>query len=92
MTSATEQATANRERDQDERSLHRRMEWFTKKWTAHLDGPRARSEFHAALLLLIQAIHRDANRETHRLLVAALAASPPAPIIITKPHERTTHD
>jgi len=83
MTTATESMMDVRDRDMDERSLHGRMKWFTEKWTAELRSGDA-GEFQADLLLLVQAIHRDANRETHRLLVSALSAAPPSPVFIEK--------
>lgn len=71
-------ATSIRDDDtaRDERTLHARMEWFSKKWKKDMD-PGDAAEFDADLLLLIQAIHRDANRETYALLTKALAAMPP---------------
>lgn len=83
MTTATESMAEARERDIDERSLHSRMKWFTHKWTAELSS-RDASDFNADLLMLVQAIHRDANRETHALLTKALMAMPPQPIFIDK--------
>lgn len=83
MTTATESMAEIREREMDERSLHGRMKWFTAKWTDEL-RPDQGSEFYADLLMLVQAIHRDANRETHALLKNALAAMPPQPVFIDK--------
>lgn len=68
------EATADRDRANDEYTLQRRMAWFSEKYDR--GAPEHNAEFHADLLLLIQAIHRDAMRETHRLLVTALAAVP----------------
>ena len=83
MSTATEAANEAYEIARDERSLHGAMERFTKKWTAEIRQGDA-SEFHADLLMLVQAIHRDASRETHALLRNALAAMPPQPIFIDK--------
>lgn len=77
---ATSIASKDREREMDERTLHGRMKWFTEKWA--MAQQEAQSEFQADLLLLIQAIHRDASRETHALLTKALMAMPPQPIFI----------
>jgi hypothetical protein len=68
------------DKDRDERVLHQRMEWFSKKYTPM--GKEAAAEFHADLLMLVQAVHRDASRHTHDLLVKALAAVPnPWPLV-----------
>lgn len=73
-----------RETDQDERSLHRRVQWFTEKWTTAMDlNKRDASEFAADFMLVVQAVHRDAGRETHALLRNALAVMPP-PVFVTK--------
>jgi hypothetical protein len=79
MRTATETAREEYDRARDERSLHTMMQRFTEKWTAELRSGDA-GEFHADLLMLIQAVHRDASRETHALLTKALAAMPPQPI------------
>jgi hypothetical protein len=58
----------------DERALHQRMEWFTK---THAPSDKYEAaEFHADLLMLVQAVHRDASRHTHDLLAKALSAVP----------------
>jgi len=80
---STELRMAGRDRENDERSLHARMKWFTKKWTFELDK-HASAEFSADFMIVVQAIHRDANRETHALLMKALMAAPPQPIFIPK--------
>jgi hypothetical protein len=59
----------------DERVLHARMEWFTNKYQP--EDRRQASEFHADLLMLIQAVHQDASRHTHKLLENAFSAMPP---------------
>lgn len=83
MATATETARENMERERDERSLHAAAQRFLKKWNPdHKDDAL---EFQADLLLLVQAVHRDAMRETHALLKNALAAMPPQPIFVEKP-------
>ena len=80
MSTATEIAQEAREREREERSLHATMERFIERWTAEIP-PDARPEFHADLLILIQAVHRDASRETHALLRNTLAVMPPVQFI-----------
>lgn len=80
---AAEAIEARKSRDIDERSLHDCMRRFVKRWTEHMDA-RDAAEFQADLTLVLQAVHRDASRETHALLRNALAAMPPAPIFIEK--------
>ena len=81
MTTATESIAERRDREYDERSLHHCVERFVSRWTEGMGGVE-RSTFHGDLVLLIQAVHRDAMRETHALLKSALAVMPPSPIII----------
>lgn len=81
MSTATEVAMSARDRERDERSLHERMRWFSEKYTEGMDK-RAAAEFHADLMMVVQAIHRDASRETHELLKRSLAAMPPAKIFV----------
>lgn len=82
---ATEALQRQREQDLDERSLHRKVQWFTEKWTIALDlNKRDAAEFSADFVTVVQAVHRDANRETNALLTRALSAMPPQPIIINK--------
>lgn len=83
MKTATEAMQDRIGREQDERSLHAYMRRFVERWTADMDK-RDAAEFQADLTLVLQAVHRDANRETHALLRNALAAMPPAPIFIEK--------
>jgi hypothetical protein len=79
MTTATQQLLEQRERDMTERALHHAMHWFCKKYTP-ADKLEA-ADFHADLTLVIQAVHRDASRETHALLTKALMAMPnPFPV------------
>lgn len=80
MVTATEAIQEARERERDERSLHATTQRFTEKWTAELRSGDA-GEFQADLLMLIQAVHRDAMRETHALLKSSLALMPPVQII-----------
>lgn len=83
---ATE-AASQRDRDLDERSLHQRMEWFFKKH-APADKYEA-AEFHADLVMVLQAVHRDASRETHALLTNALRVMPPMfPAILPKSDQK----
>ena len=80
---ATETVSESMDRERDERSLHTAMRRFTKKWNPdHKDDAM---DFQADLLLLVQAIHRDASRETHALLMNALAVMPPQTIFVDKP-------
>jgi hypothetical protein len=57
-----------------QRALHQRVEWFTEKW-APVDR-RNNAEFAADFMMVVQAIHTDANRHTHALLTKSLAAMP----------------
>ena len=55
-----------------------------EKWTVALDlNKRDSAEFMADLTLVMQAVHRDASRETHALLTKSLAAMPP-PVFVQK--------
>lgn len=83
MKTATEAIRERDERDRDERSLKSAVERFTERWTDSMDG-RQRAEFHADLVLVIQAVHRDASRTTNELLMRAMQAMPPAPIFVEK--------
>lgn len=65
----------------DERILHARMEWFTKKYQPA--DRREASEFQADLMMLVQAVHQDASRHTHKLLENALRVMPP--FVVAKP-------
>ena len=75
---------------QDDRSLQKRVALFTEKWSIAMDlNKRDASEFSADLVMVVQAVHRDANRETHALLVKAisafsLSAVPPPSLILRK--------
>ena len=82
MTTATEAALQQLDKTRDERELHQRMKWFVDKWAERLDASREEtSELSADILLLVQAVHRDASRETHALLRNSLALMPPMQII-----------
>ena len=84
MTTATETIAAKREYDTTERALHDRVRWFTEKWTSSADlNKREAAEFSADLIMVVQAVHRDAGRTTHELLVKALMAMP-SPVFLTK--------
>lgn len=85
MTTATEAALAQMDKDRDERELNRRVKWFVEKWAERLDASREETaELSADFVSVVQAVHRDASRETHALLTNALAAMPPSPIILQK--------
>lgn len=79
------EALLQRADDIDERSLHRKVQWFTEKWTVAMDlNKRDAAEFAADFVTVVQAIHRDANRDTNALLTKALMAMPPSPIFVPK--------
>ena len=85
MTTATEQLQAKRDAEADERAMHARVKWFTEKWTVAMDlNKRDAAEFSADLIVVVQAIHRDAGRTTHDLLMKALAAAPMPAMLIKK--------
>ena len=85
MTTAAERLQAKRNVEIDERSMHARVKWFSEKWAAHLDlSGRETAEFHADFIMVVQAIHRDANRTTHELLMNALASAPIPAMLIKK--------
>jgi hypothetical protein len=87
MTNVTATEAASKlmaDRD-DERSLHKRMQWFTENWTTEMDlNKRQSAELSADILMLVQAVHRDASRETHALLRTSLAAMPTPAILMAK--------
>lgn len=84
MTTATEAMQEKIAADQDERAVHRRVQWFVEKWTTSMDlNKRDSAELNADLVMVIQAVHRDASRETHELLRRSLAVMPP-PVFVTK--------
>ena len=85
MSITAAEALGQREADFDEQSLHRRVQWFVDKWTNQLDlNRRDASELNADLLMVVQAVHKDASRETHALLTKALMAMPAPSIILKK--------
>lgn len=71
---------AEHDKAREENALHQRMEWFFKKYAP--TNKREAAEFHADLVMVLQAVHRDASREMHKLLTAALAVMPPGPFIL----------
>lgn len=81
MTTATQTIQERIGREQDERSVHAYMRRFVERWTDGMDR-RDAAEFQADLTLVLQAVHRDASRETHELLRRSLAAMPPTPLFI----------
>jgi hypothetical protein len=78
---------AEHDKARQERSLHDRMEWFFKKHAPA--DKREAAEFHADLVMVIQAVHQDASRETHRLLQAAIALMPSPFTVLRKPDGST---
>jgi len=80
MKTATEAIQERLGREQDERSVHSNMARFVRRWAP--DDRHDAAEFQADLALVLQAVHRDASRETHALLAKALMAMPPGPIFI----------
>ena len=86
MQTATSINSEERKRDLDERSLHKRVQWFVEKWTTQMDlNKRDASEFNADLIMVVQSVHADASREYHNLLKATFAVMPPAQFIVKKP-------
>lgn len=79
MKTAAEAVREIDERRRDERSVHACMQRFIDRW-----APFEKGEFVADLTLVIQAVHRDASRETHALLMRALQTMQPAPIFVEK--------
>lgn len=79
MKTATETMREIDDRHRDERSVHACMQRFIDRW-----APFEKGEFVADLTLVLQAVHRDASRETHALLMHALQSMPPAPIFVEK--------
>ena len=53
MTTATEAALAQMDKDRDERELNRRVKWFVEKWAERLDASR---ETHALLTNALAAM------------------------------------
>ena len=85
MATGIEALSEQSERDRDERSVQKRMAWFVEKWTTQMDlNKRDAGEFAGDLAVVVQAIHRDAGRETHELLRRALAAMPAPSIVVQK--------
>lgn len=85
MSTATEAMNEARERGDDEHTLHKRVQWFVEKWTTQMDlNKRDAAELNADLICVVQAVHRDASRETHHLLRTSLAAMPSPTFIVEK--------
>jgi len=85
MSTATEAALQQLDKNRDERELNQRVKWFVDKWAERLDASRDEmSELSADLVMVVQAVHRDASRDTHALLTKVLMAMPPAPIFVQK--------
>lgn len=83
MKTATDAMQERTGREQDERSVHAYMRRFIERWTADMDKRHA-AEFQADLTLVLQAVHRDASRDSHELLRRSLAAMPPSQFFIEK--------
>jgi hypothetical protein len=84
LKTATE--VANDQAERDERELHRRVQWFTEKWTTALDlNKRDAAEFTADFTTVVQAVHRDATRDISAILTKIMMAIPPAPIFVKRP-------
>lgn len=79
---ATEAMQERLGREQDERSVHSSMRRFTQRWAP--DDRHDAAEFQADLALVLQAVHRDASRDTHALLTKALMVMPPARLFVEK--------
>lgn len=85
MPTATETALQQLDRNRDERELNQRVKWFVDKWSERLDASREEeAELSADLIMVVQAVHRDASRTTHELLAKSLAAMPPPTFIMPK--------
>ena len=84
MSTATKTALEHLDKQRDERELNQRMKWFVDKWAERLDASRDETaELSADIIMLVQAVHRDASRETHEMLRRSLATMPP-PAFIAK--------
>jgi hypothetical protein len=85
MSTTLEQSNAERERHADDRAVYARMKHFVEKWTTSMGlNKRDSAELMADLTLVMQAVHRDASRETHALLSKALMAMPAPSITLQK--------
>lgn len=88
MPTALEAMQEQVQANNDERGLHRKMQWFVEKWTTSMDlNKRNAAELSADLAIVVQAVHRDASRHTHELLAKSLAAMP-SPVFVTKPETK----
>lgn len=63
------------DRSTDERQLHDAMQRFANRW-APADRREA-ADFHADLLMVMQALHRDTMRPVNALLRNSLSLMPP---------------
>lgn len=72
---ATEIAMDDREDFSNRTAVHDAMEHFTYHWAP--SQPRKAAEFHADLLRLIQAVHRDSAKPMEAALKNAFALMPP---------------
>lgn len=83
LKTATE--IADDEASRDERTLHKRVQWFTEKWTVAMDlNKRDAAEFAADFTMVVQAVHKDATRDINPILTRIMMSMPPQPIIIPK--------
>lgn len=83
LKTATE--VAQDQATRDERELHRRVQWFTEKWTVALDlNKRDAAEFAADFTLVIQSVHKDATRDISAILTKIMMAMPPQSITLPK--------
>jgi hypothetical protein len=75
----------------DETILHQRMQWFFEKYAPA--DKRDAAEFQADLMMVVQAVHRDASRHTHDLLGKALSLMPwPSTIVMPGPEKKDGAD
>ena len=85
MSITATEAMEKLDADRDMQALHRRVQWFVEKWTNQMDlNRRDASELNADIVMVVQAVHRDASRETHTLLARALSAMPSPTILMKK--------
>lgn len=83
LRTATE--VANDEAARDERTLHRRVQSFTERWTVALDlNKRDAAEFAADFAIVVQAVHKDATRDISAILSKIMMAMPQQTIFVKK--------
>jgi hypothetical protein len=75
---ATESIMDSREDFSDRSAVHDAMEHFTYHWAP--SQPRKAAEFHADLLRLIQAVHRDSAKPMEAALTKAFACMSLVPL------------